>query len=97
MGGENVQKCLDTPVPAPSLPHSSVDDVETDYYSDGEISATPSSYIQGCIRELATSNTLTKVLCKCEQQGVTRHFMALIKQIANGQLPVTNMAFLLAL
>ena len=97
VGGENVQKCLDTLVPAPSLPHSSADDAETDYYSDGEISATPSSYIQGCIRELATSNTLTKVLHKCEQQGVTRHFMALIKQIANGQLPVTNMAFLLAL
>ena len=90
-------RCLDTPVPAPSLPHSSADDVETDYYSDGEILATPSSYVQGCIRELATSNTLTKVLCKCEQQGVTRHFMALIKQIANGQLPVTNMAFLLTL
>ena len=83
VGGENVQKCLDTLVPAPSLPHSSADDAETDYYSDGEILATCSSYVQGCIRELASSNTLTKVLCKCEHQGVTRNFMALIKQIAN--------------
>ena len=51
VGGKNFQKCLDTQVPAPSLPHCPVDDVETDYYSDGEVSATPSSYIQGCIRE----------------------------------------------
>ena len=95
--GQTSEKCLASPVVPPSLRHSSADDAETDYYSDGNVSSTPSSYVQGCIRELASSNTLCKVLRKCEEQGVTRHFMALIKQIANGQLPVMNMAFVLAL
>ena len=80
-----------------SPPHSSADDAETDYYSDGDTSSTPSHYVQGCIRELANSNLLTKVLCKCEEKGLTQHFMALISQIAAGTLPVTNMAFLLSL
>ena len=37
------------------------------------------------------------MLRKCEKKGVTRHFMALITQIASGKLPVSNMAFLLVL
>ena len=80
-----------------SSPHSSADDAETDYYSEGDVSTTPSHYVQSCIRELAESNMLTQVLRKCEQKGLTRHFMALIRQIASGNLPVTNMAFLLSL
>ena len=95
--GDNEEKCLATPVVPPAQPQSSADDAETDYFSDGDMSSTPSSYLQACIRELADSNTLTKVLRKCEEQGVTRHFMALMKQIGSGELPVTNMAFLLAL
>ena len=95
--GDSSEKCLATPVIPPAQPQSSADDAETDYFSDGDMSSTPSSYLQACIRELADSNTLTKVLRKCEEQGVTRHFMALMKQIASGELPVTNMAFLLAL
>ena len=79
------------------MPQSSADDAETDYYSDGDVSSTPSHYVQSCIRELAESNVLTKVLRKCEQKGVTHHFMALITQIASGTFPVTNMAFLLSL
>ena len=80
-----------------SEPHSSADDVETDYYSDGNTSNTPSHYVQSCIRKLANSNLFTKVLHKCEEKGLTRHFMALITQIADGTLPVTNMTFLLSL
>ena len=83
--------------PALTLPQSSADDTETDYYSDGDVSSTPSHYVQSCIWELAESNVLTKVLRKCEQKGVTHHFMALITQIASGTFPVTNMAFLLSL
>ena len=90
------EKCLATSA-TPSLPHSSADDAETDYYSDGTVSSTPSSYVQLCIRELANSHILTRVLRKCEEHGVTRHFMALIKEIASGHLPVTNMTFLLSL
>ena len=91
------QGCLANPPNPPTMPQSSVDEAETDYYSDGDVSITPSSYVQACIHELSTSNILTKVLCKCEQQGLTRHFMCLIEQIACGKLPVTNMAFLLSL
>ena len=83
------EKCLATSA-TPSLPHSSTDDAETNYYSDGIVSSTPSSYVQACIRELANSNTLTKVLHKCEEHGVTRHFIALIKEIASGHLHVTG-------
>ena len=39
---------------SPSLPHSSADDVEMDFYSDGDVSNTPSSYIQACIRDLTS-------------------------------------------
>ena len=88
---------LDSNTSAQVSLHSSADDAETDYYSDGDVSSTPSHYVQTCIRELAESNMLTKVLCKCEQKGLTRHFMALITQIADGTLPVTNMSFLLSL
>ena len=69
---EKTQWCLANP---PIAPHSSADEAETDYYSDGDASVTPSSYVQACIRDLSTSNMLVKVLRKCEQQGVTRHFM----------------------
>ena len=37
------------------------------------------------------------MLRRCEQKGVTHHFMALITQIASGTFPFTNMAFLLSL
>ena len=94
---ESAQQCLASPVVAPTSPQSSADDAETDYFSEGSVSTTPSSYLQACIRDLAASNILTKVLRKYEEHGVTRHFMALIKQVASGELPVTNMAFLLAL
>ena len=94
---ESADKCLASPVVPPTSPQSSADDAETDYFSEGSVSATPSSYLQACIRDLAASNILTKVLRKCEEQGVTRHFMALMKQVASGDLPVSNMAFLLAL
>ena len=88
---------LDTPNVPQVAAQSSADDAKTDYYSDGDVSSTPSHYVQSCIRELAQSDILTKVLRKCEQKGLTRHFMALIKQIACGNVPVTNMSFLLAL
>ena len=94
---EEAQLCLANAPIVPTMPHSSADEAETDYYSDGDASITPSSYVQACIRDLSTSNLLVKVLRKCEQEGVTRHFMCLIEQIASGKLPVTNMAFLLSL
>ena len=78
-------------------PNASADDAETDYFSEGEISNTPSNYVQSCIREMASLNILTQVLQKCEQKGLTRHFMALMKEIASGKMPVTNISFLLAL
>ena len=95
--GAERQKCLAYPLNPPTMPHSSADEAETDYYSDGDVSITPSSYVQACIRQLSTSNILTKVLRKCEEEGLTCHFMSLIEQIACGKLPVTNMAFLLSL
>ena len=97
VAAQSVRDCLAAPVIPPELPHSSADEAETDFFSDGYASSQPSSYLQACIRDLANSNVLTKVLRKCEQQGVTRHFMALIQQVASGTMPVTNMAFLLAL
>ena len=54
--------CIIAPVIPPELPHSSVDEAETDFFSDGDASSEPSSYLQACIRELANSNVLTKVL-----------------------------------
>ena len=30
-------------------PNASADDAETDYFSEGEISNTPSNYVQSCI------------------------------------------------
>ena len=89
--------CMAAPPVQVTSPNSSADEAETDYYSDGDRSSTPSSYVQACIREMSDSNILTTVLCKCEDHGLTRHFMCLIKQIASGNLPVTNMAFLLSL
>ena len=78
-------------------PHSSADDVETDYFSDGDVSTTPSNYLQNCIRQMTESNLVKSVLWKCEKKGLMRHFMALMEGLANGKLPVTNMPFLLAL
>ena len=85
--------CMAAPPVQVTSPNSSADEAETDYYSDGDHSSTPSSYVQACIREMSDSNILTTVLHKCEDHGLTRHFMCLIKQIASGNLPVTNMAF----
>ena len=93
--GAERQKCLAHPPNPRTMLHSSADEAETDYYSDGDVSITPSSYVQACIHELSTSKT--KVLRKCEEEGLTHHFMSLIEQIACGKLPVTNMAFLLSL
>ena len=78
-------------------PHSSADDAETDYFSDGDVSATPSNYLQNCIQQMTESNLVKSVLRKCEKKGLTRHFMALMEGLANGKLSVTNMPFLLAL
>ena len=78
-------------------PHSSGDDAETDYFSDGDVSATPLNYLQNCIQQMTESNLVKSVLRKCEEKGLTRHFMALMEGLANGKLPVTNMPFLLAL
>ena len=36
-------------LPAPTLPQSSADDAEMDYYSDGDVSSTPLHYVQSCI------------------------------------------------
>ena len=60
---------LDTPNVPQVAVQSSADDAKTDYYSDGDVSSTPSHYVQSCIRELAQSDILTKVLWKCEQKG----------------------------
>ena len=57
---------LDTPNVPQVAAQSSADDAETDYYSDGDVSSTPSHYVQSCIQELAQSDILTKVLRKCE-------------------------------
>ena len=78
-------------------PNASADEAETDYFSEGESSNTPSNYVQACIREMANSNILTQVLRKCEQKGLTRHFMALMKEIGSGKMPATNISFMLAL
>ena len=85
--------CMAAPPVQVTSPNSSADEAEPDYYSDGDHSSTPSSYVQACIREMSDSNILTTVLRKCEDHGLTRHFMCLIKQIVSGNLPVTNMAF----
>ena len=46
---------------------------------------------------MASSNILTQVLRKCEQKGLARHFIALMKEKASDKMPVTNISFLLAL
>ena len=52
-------------------PHSSADDTETDYFSDGDVSATPSNYLQNCIGQITESNLVKSVLQKCEEKGLT--------------------------
>ena len=50
---QNAEKCV-TNEALPlnqdiAAPHSSADDVETDFFSDGNVSATPLNYLQNCI------------------------------------------------
>ena len=50
---QNAEKCV-TNEALPlnqdiAAPHSFADDVETDFFSDGDVSATPSNYLQNCI------------------------------------------------
>ena len=83
--------------PSVNSPLLSADDAETDYFSEGDVSSTPANYVQRCIRDIPNSDLWKTVLRKCEEKGLTRHFMALMQHIASGQIPVTNMSFLLCL
>ena len=49
-------------------PHSSADGAETDYFSDGDVSATPLNYLQNCIQQMTESNLVKSVLQKCEKK-----------------------------
>ena len=65
-------------------PTSSADDAETDYFSEGDASSTLANYVQRCIRDIPNTDVWRTVLRKCQEKWLTRHFMALMKQIAAG-------------
>ena len=77
-------------------PNPNDENDDTDYYSDGTPSVSPSSHLQICLR-MNTSNLVQNAMRQFASQGMLHHFIAFLQGLSNGNVQANNISIQLAM
>ena len=77
-------------------PNPNDDNDDTDYYSDGTPSISPSSYLQSCLR-MNTSNLVQNAMHQFASQGMLHHFIAFLQGLSDENVQANNISIQLAM
>ena len=72
-------------------PNPNGDNDDTDYYSDGTPSISPSSYLQSCLR-MNTSDLDQNAMHQFASQGMLHHFIAFLQGLSDGNVQANNIS-----
>ena len=92
---ENEQNNLQDPS-SPQQQTNNSDNEDTDYYSDGQPSNMPSSFLQTCLR-MNTDQLVQNVMRQFSNQGMLRHFIAFLECLSDGRVQANNISIQLAM
>ena len=68
----------------------------TDYYSDGTPSISPSSYLQSCLK-MNTCDLVQNAMRQFASQGMFHHFIAFLQGLSDGNVQANNISIQLAM
>ena len=77
-------------------PNPNDENDDTDYYSDGTPSISPSSHLQSCLR-MNTSDLVQNAMRQFASQGMLHHFIAFLQGLSNGNIQANNISIQLAM